>query len=330
MDQERVIEHERTIVDLDANVFAVKWSMDDSQIATAGSNGTIKIYSAATGNWIRTLNCRIGIDALPVTSIQFRPLISQAKTKHVLVATTAEGYIIHWHSTSGKILHTIGVENSQVLSVNYDSEGKYFAVGCEDMHVRVYDESTKTLISDMLPGEGERSGHGNRIFKVRWFGDQTVISGGWDNNVLIWDVRTRRVQKCIYGPHICGDAIDVKGNELLTGSYTNNDQIQIWTLPNGENVFTSTLRNENKPCMLYAAQYSKFDSGAIFAVGGSGSNEAYFYDSLTLRPFAVLSNLTKSVYGIDFANTSNRAAICSGDDTVRVFEISKSRIVSEA
>lgn len=81
--------------------------------------------------------------------------------------------------------------------------------------------------------------------------------------------------------------------------------------------------------MIYAAQYSKSDGGAIFAVGGSGSNEAYFYDSSSLKPFAVLSNLTKAVYAIDFANTTNRAAICSGDDTVRVFEVLKSRNIPD-
>lgn len=93
---------------------------------------------------------------------------STAKTKNVLVTTTADGGIIHWHATSGKILHTIRLESdNQVLAVDYEVEGKYFAVGCKDMYVRIYDESTKTILAEMPPGWGDVSGHGNRIFSVK-------------------------------------------------------------------------------------------------------------------------------------------------------------------
>ena len=36
-----------------------------------------------------------------------------------------------------------------------------------------------------------------------------VVSGGWDNNVIIWDIRMKEPSRLIYGPFICGDSIDV-------------------------------------------------------------------------------------------------------------------------
>lgn len=65
------------------------------------------------------------------------------------------------------MLHSIQLENTQVLSINYEAEGKFFAVGCEDMYVRIYDEATKALVTELQPGRGDILGHGNRVFKVK-------------------------------------------------------------------------------------------------------------------------------------------------------------------
>ena len=50
-----------------------------------------------------------------------------------------------------------------------------------------------------------------------------------------WDIRTpskANPTSYIYGPLICGESIDMKGNNILTGSWRNKDQIQIWDIRN--------------------------------------------------------------------------------------------------
>lgn len=69
MEEGRVIEHTRTIVD-SGDILAVKWNPDDSHIATACADGTVKIYAAASGSFVRALNCRLTPDPMPVTAIQ--------------------------------------------------------------------------------------------------------------------------------------------------------------------------------------------------------------------------------------------------------------------
>lgn len=64
------------------------------------------------------------------------------------------------------------------------------AAAGRDRHVRLYDEQTKSLICAMKE-KGHLYGHANRIFSVK-FGkaDQNMIAtGGWDNNIFIYDVR---------------------------------------------------------------------------------------------------------------------------------------------
>ena len=63
-------------------------------------------------------------------------------------------------------------------------------------------------------------GHSNRIFSIKFTNDPNVfISGGWDTTIQIWDARVPSPIGNIYGPHIWGDAIDIRDDIILTGSY---------------------------------------------------------------------------------------------------------------
>jgi len=59
-----------------------------------------------------------------------------------------------------------------------------------------------------------------------------IASGGWDNTVQIFDIRKKGPVKSLFGPHICGEAIDFRndGFTLLTGSYRQDDVLELWDL----------------------------------------------------------------------------------------------------
>jgi len=59
-----------------------------------------------------------------------------------------------------------------------------------------------------------------------------LASGGWDNTVQIYDIRKKGPVGSIYGPHICGDAIDYynDGFTLLTGSYRQDNVLELWDM----------------------------------------------------------------------------------------------------
>lgn len=77
-------------------------------------------------------------------------------------------------------------------------------------------------------------GHSNRIFSIKFhpFDSNILVSGGWDNTVWIYDVRQRGPVGNIYGPHICGEAIDLRqdGFTLLTGSYRQENPLELWDI----------------------------------------------------------------------------------------------------
>jgi WD40 repeat protein len=131
---------------LDSPLFCVKFSFEDDYFAAGTNNGSIEVYHILSGSLERSLsNDDIKV---PCTSISFRPNdeIGQ-KSKNVLVAGYADGSLIQWHFTSGKVLYKSKPNpNNQINCISYCTDGKKFVTGGSDFVVRVYDDVTKKCI----------------------------------------------------------------------------------------------------------------------------------------------------------------------------------------
>jgi WD40 repeat protein len=45
-------------------------------------------------------------------------------------------------------------------------------------------------------------GHGSHVYALRWSDEHTLLSGGWDNVVHVWDVRQAQVVRSISGERL--------------------------------------------------------------------------------------------------------------------------------
>jgi len=78
-------------------------------LACGFGDGAIRIYNTQSGKCSFTL-CSVvdsfgASDDFPVTDIRWRPTNTGMKTANVLVSASADGWLKHWHATSGKCLH---------------------------------------------------------------------------------------------------------------------------------------------------------------------------------------------------------------------------------
>jgi len=329
-----------TISDNTSEVFCVKFSTDGKYLAAGCGDGAIRVFSTTHGKL--TYNLQGGSNvALPTTAIQFRPVTPTSRTKNVLLAANAAGAVQHWHMTSGKCLHSLQDDENQVYALDYNDEGSQFVTAGKDKVIRVFDEATKSIVVSMQGGLGYSSkttpGHSNRVFSTKFKpGDENVVvSGGWDNTVQIWDLRAGAAVRSIFGPHICGDALDICGEEIVTGSWRQKDQLQTWDFGTGNLISTvpwvaNPLQSSGPACMLYAACFSKDGEGRFIGAGGSGSNEAKVFDHKNANSIVgTITGLTRGVFTMDFSPDGTKVAVAGGDASIRILDLVNKAEVDE-
>lgn len=267
---------------IDRQTFCVRFDYYDKYIAAGHNDGTIRISNLMTEKEAFVINKDME-DPMPMTNVKWRPPAAPSITKNVLISVNANGALQHWHTTSGKLLHTIYDEFNQLLGADYKPDGCMFASCGSDTVVRVYDEATRKLVSELTGSVTGKSGHSNRVFCVKFDkeNENILLSGGWDHTIQVWDLREGGAIRSIYGPKICGDSIDIKEGFIVTGSYRQENQLEIWKCDTGEYIsavnWDEALQSE-APCQVYSTQFQK-GSGNILIAGGAGSNEVKVFDT---------------------------------------------------
>jgi len=98
-----------------------------------------------------------------------------------------------------------------------------------------------------------------------------LVSGAWDNLVLIWDIRQELPVSHILGPNISGESIDIKDHKLLIGSYADHDNLEVVDLDTfkiTEKIeWTSLKSTEKHPPYIYSAKFSRpFSTSGIIHI----------------------------------------------------------------
>lgn len=319
--------------------FAVRYDKSDAYLAGGFSSGNIILYESATGQPLKNMY----LSEYPIASIRWK-LSGQ---KPILVSVHSDGKVSQWYALGGKMLYSFEEKDNFIMCIDYDHYGNTFATGGSDNTVRIYDDDTKTLVSS-LSSNLDYISHSNRIFSV-CFGKNEyyynfLTSGGWDNTIKFYDVRARKIVNSIFGPHIVGDSIDIKGHYLLTGSSDIKDQIKIWDLRTYKHLETVSFEphNENEKNPLFvtninSAQFSKnfdnFKSKSLptFACGGLKKNQIrIFSDDAELNgkkykekvPLFKLDNLVDCVYSLDYMNNSNNITYAAGFGSIISLDMS--------
>eukprot|EP01083_Nonionella_stella_P081945 226037_1 len=300
-------------------VFCVRYSQDSQWLAAGCGDGTIRVYNAH-GRPVYNL-VSSSSQKLPCTAIRWRPQVGRSTAKNILIGANADGTFTHWHVTSQKALSTNEEEDNQIYAMDYRSDGESFVTAGRDYKIRVYDEETKELTQSMSQGISKLTpGHSNRIFAAKFKPDDpnTLITGGWDNTVYIWDLRTGHAIRNIFGPHIAGDALDIFDDMVLTASWRPEKPVEIWDFGTGK--MMHTVYYLSAP-MMYSAQFHP--SGDCIAVGGTGTNESKIFDARNSYKSLGRVRLIreKGVYSLDFSPNGTRMAIAGATDNIRVLMV---------
>jgi len=153
-------------------VRAVAFSPDGLKLATGDLDGVARLWEAATGRLLMTLN----LHTQRIHAVEFSP---DGKT----LATGAEDHLIGlWEVGSGKLLMKMKGTDDTVLKLTFSPDGQWLAASTHAKNLDLFKLSPEMVY---IPLDGHQKGISGLAFSPdsRW-----IASGSDDSTVKVWNV----------------------------------------------------------------------------------------------------------------------------------------------
>uniref|UniRef100_H3A5P2 Uncharacterized protein n=1 Tax=Latimeria chalumnae TaxID=7897 RepID=H3A5P2_LATCH len=214
--------------DCGAYVLCCQFNKDVSLLAVGLSNGTIKVLYPLG---LLMHCCYNWLPGKSWTGVCFRP-DRNCPFKSVL-NSDADGALRWWHLSTQTCIKKVN-EQRQTLVAAFSPSGAKFVTAGASSNIQLYDTETGEKLCIFKPSSPCKTvmdGHRSRVFALAFHPgkESEFISGGWDDTVQLWKIEKGIKGRRFFGPHICGDALDIdpSNKQILTGSWRKDNPLQV-------------------------------------------------------------------------------------------------------
>jgi DNA-binding beta-propeller fold protein YncE len=201
----------------DALVLSAAFSPDGQALASGSWDNTIRLWDAANGALLRTLEGH----TYPVLSVAFSP------DGRALASGSVDNTIRLWDAASGALLRTLEGHTYTVHSVAFSPDGRLLASGSVDNTIRLWDAASGALLRTL-------EGHTSWVHSVAFSPDGRLLASASDDRTIrLWDAASGRLLRTLKGHTqlVWSVAFSPDGRTLASASWDNT--IRLWDAASG-------------------------------------------------------------------------------------------------
>jgi WD40 repeat protein len=192
-------------------VYSMYLDAVQNQLLCGTASGNLHVIDLLQGKEIRNIEAH----TLGIFDIQ--------QSGDTIITAGGDGTICIWNSHTLALLHTIKASNKSARVIALHPNGKEFAVGFSDFHIRIYSTETFTQLYEL-------KAHTNSVFALSYSPDGThLYSGGRDVMLKSWDITNDFENKLDIAAHTLHiNAIEFSPNATYYATVSMDKTLKIW------------------------------------------------------------------------------------------------------
>jgi Tol biopolymer transport system component len=281
-----------------AGVWLIAFSPDSKLLASAGIDGTVRLWDIASR---KQLNVLKGHTDDWVRAVAFSP------NGKILASASRDKTIKLWEIPGGKELKTLTSHTDFVETVAFSPDGKLLASGSDDGTIRLWNAGNASF------SEIKVINVPSGVNSVAFSSDsKLLVSGGNDGVVRLWDLTSYKEVTALKGhtKDVLAVAFSRDGKTIASGSA--DGTARLWDT-SGNPLFVFKLGNEVKDVAISP-------DGTMLAIACADST-ARLWDTATGKELITLTGHTSAVYSVAFSPDGRMLATGSNDQAIKLWEV---------
>lgn len=300
----------------DGALRSVAVSPDGATIATAGDDGLVILWSAASRQRLRslTLEARGSINALV-----FSP------TGDRLAIADDRGAVIIWKVDSSVTPLTLDGHTGRVWAVDFSPDGRWLASGGRDGALLLWDMTEVSPVGLRLnPTPADQRASALRALRFSPDG-MLLASGGEDQQITLWDMATREPLAVLNGHQNWVTTLDFNASGQYIASSGPENRVYLWDVP------TRSLATSFPTEHRFEVNALAFSPRGLALVTASQDNTLKFWDlsSGQLNP-VVLNAHVDAVWDVAFTPDGLGLISASWDGSAILWSLSARQPLARA